>query len=310
MHFSELNITGQEQFGTTNMSYSQLSYITLPRRRDHHSQSDIRVKPGKSIADINSDDWKSLQHSVTGLFHDKKLKKGELDVLNEKVRNVLESDIGRFICEYYQDSILKKGMIILKERVKEKTGNVLIERLATVWKEFYTAILPTLLAIFYPIQEQGLSIRKTTLVGFRDIVLLKTSIDETLRVTAKEKIPSEIAQMLLVLAGIHDSNPPSQNYLKLEPLVARLVTPYIGFNGLYRGEKLAVRRQSSATDQPKNQISRKVSRSHTFNEESKNRRPSSRDGDSSDLANSLLDVDMFHYLKAGTGDDFSTLSCR
>ena len=291
------------------MSYSHLSYITLPRRKDHHSHSDVRMKAGKSIADINSEDWKSLQHSVTGLFHDKKLKNGELDTLNEKVRNVLESEIGRFICEYYQDSILKKGMIILKERVKEKTGAVLIEKLTTVWREFYTVILPTLLAIFYPIQEQGLSIRKTTLVGFRDIVLLKTSIDETLSVTPKERIPPEITQMLLVLAGVHDSNPPNQNYLKLEPLVARMVTPYIGFNGLYRGEKLAVRRQSSSTEQPKNQIARKVSRSHTFNEESKRRRSSSQNSDTSDLTNSLLDVDMLHYLKVGTGDNFPTMSC-
>ena len=291
------------------MSYSQLSYITLPRRKDHQSP-DVRVKPGKSIADINNEDWKSLQHSVTGLFHDKKLKNGELDILNEKVRNVLESEIGRFICEYYQDSILKKGMIILKERVKEKTGAVLIEKLATVWREFYKVILPTLLAIFYPIQEQGLSIRKTTLVGFRDIVLLKTSIDETLRVTPKERIPSEITQMLLVLAGVHDSNPPNQNYLKLEPLVARMVTSYIGFNGLYRGEKLAVRRQSSSIEQPKSQQTRRVSRSHTFNEESKQRRSSQRDSDTSDLTNSLLDVDMLHYLKVGTGDDFPTMSCR
>lgn len=291
------------------MSHSQLSYITLPRKKDHN-QNDTRVKPGKSIADINNEDWKILQHSVTGLFHDKKLKNGELDILNEKVRNVLESEIGRFICEYYQDSILKKGMIILKERVKEKTGAVLIEKLATVWREFYTVILPTLLAIFYPIQEQGLSIRKTTLVGFRDIVLLKTNIDETLRLTAKEKVPAEITQMLLILAGVHDSNPPNQNYLKLEPLVAKMVTPYIGFNGLYRGEKLAVRRQSSATDQPRNQLSRKISRSHTFNEESKTRRPSSRESDTSDLTNSLLDVDMLHYLKVGTGDDFPTMSCR
>ena len=291
------------------MSYNQLSYITLPRKKDH-TQSDVKVKPVKSIAAINNEDWKSLQHSVTGLFHDKKLKGRELDTLNEKVRNVLESDLGRFICEYYQDSILKKGMIILKERVKEKTGMVLIEKLATVWREFYTTILPTLLAIFYPIQEQGLSIRKTTLVGFRDIVLLKTSIDETLRAIPKEQIPSDITQMLLVLAGVHDSNPPNQNYLKLESLVARLISPYIGFNGLYRGEKLAVRRQSSGTDQPKNQGPRKISRSHTFNEESKTRRSSSRDSDTSDLTNSLLDVDMFHYLTVGTGDDFPAMSCR
>lgn len=287
------------------MAHNQLPYQTMVRRKEH-SHSESKVTPVKSIAAINNEDWKSLQQSVTSLFHKKRLQGRELDTLNEKVRTVLESEIGRFICEYYQDSILKKGMIILRENVKEKTGPILLEKLAVVWREFYTTILPTLLAIFYPIQEQGLSIRKTTLVGFRDIVVLKTNIDEALQSIPKQKVPSEITQMLLILAGVHDSSLPTQNYLKLESLVSRMVSPYIGFNGLYQGEKLAVRRQSSQTDQPKNPLVKKISRSHTFNEESKTKRSTS--SDRSELTNSLLDVDMLRYLKVGTGDDYTAMS--
>ncbi len=291
------------------MASNQLPYVTLPRRKDLHN-IESKVKPSKSIAAINNEDWKSLQHSVTSLFHKIRLQGRELDTLNEKVRVVLESEIGRFICEYYQDSILKKGMIILRENVKEKTGPVLLEKLAVVWREFYTTILPTLLAIFYPIQEQGLSIRKTTLIGFRDIVLLKTNIHEALQSIPKDKVPPEITQMLLILASVHDTNPPNQNYLKLEALVAKMVSPYIGFSGLYRGETLAVRRQSSTPDQPKLQIARKISRSHTFNVESKTQRQSSRESETSDLAASMLDVDMLQYLNVGVADEYTTMSCR
>ena len=289
-------------------------YVTLPRKplQQHQQPTDLnqRRQSVKSIAAINNEDWKKLQTSITYLFHKKKLYGLELDTLNEKVRNVLESDIGGFICEYYKDSILKKGMIVLREPVKETKGSVLVEKLADVWKQFYSTILPTLLAIFYPIQEQGQSIRGVTLVGFRDMVLLKTRIDEALK--PKQNVPPEIKQMLLILAGVHDSNPPNENYLKLESLVARVVTPYVGYNGLYKEDRLAVRRQSSiqAADVSKiSQLAKRIARSRTFNEEGRNsfrRRSNSRsNSDTSDLTNSLVDVDMLHYLRAGSNEDYS-----
>eukprot|EP00794_Sanderia_malayensis_P019915 gene19915-21862_t len=303
-------------------SSSPLAYATVPRKKDHYyhyqhhaevsgSSNNNKGKSSKSIAAINNEDWKSLQHSVTSLFQKIRLKGRELDTLNDKVRTVLDSEIGRFICEYYQDSILKKGMIILRENVKEKTGPVLLDKLALVWREFYTAILPTLLAIFYPIQEQGLSIRKTTLVGFRDMVLLKTSIEGALQSIPKAKVPSDITQMLLILASVHDASPPSENYLKLESLVARVVSPYIGFNGLYQGERLKVRRQSSLLDQTKLPLGRKISRSHTFNEDSKTKQRSvSNASETSDIPNLSLDVDMLRYLAVGASKDIGTMSCR
>ena len=131
-------------------------------------------------------------------------------------------------------------MIVLREAIKEKKGNELLERLADVWTSFYKNILPMLLAIFYPIQEQGTTIRSVTLVGFRDMVLLKTKIADALEISAGgagggiTKTSPEIKQMLLVLASVHDSNPPSENYLKLEQLVARVVTPYLGTGGLFK----------------------------------------------------------------------------
>ena len=64
----------------------------------------------KSIVAIRDDDWKSLVNSITYLFHKKQLQKLELDILNEKVRNVRASKKGAFIVECYKESILKKGI--------------------------------------------------------------------------------------------------------------------------------------------------------------------------------------------------------
>jgi len=81
-------------------------------------------------------------------------------------------------CEL-QDQILKKCMIILREDVREETGNVLLTKLADVWTQFFTSILPTLQAIFATV-ELKISIRTITLLSFRDIVLLKTAIEGVL----------------------------------------------------------------------------------------------------------------------------------
>ena len=97
------------------------------------------------------------------------------------------SEVGQFIGEFYQvsnflplfifslslvflqDQILKRGMIILRQEVIEEegimhertfeqhlifphTGVSLLKKLASIWTQFYTSILPTLQAIFAPVQ--------------------------------------------------------------------------------------------------------------------------------------------------------------
>ncbi len=41
--------------------------------------------------------------------------------------------------------------------------------------------------------------------------------------------------MMLVLQGVCECAPPSVNFLQLEHLVAMVVQPYLGFQGLYMG---------------------------------------------------------------------------
>lgn len=190
------------------------------------------VKAAKFIDAFRDDDWNSLIKSILILFNKKKLLRLELDILHEKVRNVCNSSkIGPCIVEYYQDSILKKGMIVLRETIKEKKGSELLERLADVWTQFYTNILPTLLAIFYPIHGQGINLRSITLVGFRDMVLLKTKINDALK--PGQSVANEIKQMFLVLASVHDSIPPNENYIQLEHLLTQVIRPYLGVTRVY-----------------------------------------------------------------------------
>lgn len=201
----------------------------------HRSGSDDSIDVKTKATVVRDDDWNSLVKSILYLFNKKKLFKVELDVLHEKVRNVMNSKIGSNIVEHYKDFMLKKGMIVLREAIKERRGNDLLEKLADVWTQFYTNILPTLLAIFYPIHGQGINLRSITLVGFRDMVLLKTKISDALKPNLS--VSNEIKQMFLVLASVHDSVPPNENYMQLENLLTVVIRPYLGVNRVYHVER-------------------------------------------------------------------------
>ncbi|EDO37096.1 predicted protein [Nematostella vectensis] len=176
------------------------------------------------------EDWQVVSGAVTALFQRKKLANGELLSLTEKVRAV-KTDVGNAkLCEHFKE-ILVKGMIILREDLKEKSGELLMDKLSSAWLYFFKYILPLLQAIFvnlYP--PDGNSVRDLSLLSFRDIVVLKTKLEEAFQMEVES--PPELIRMLLILQSVHDSPQPNKNYRKLETLVSYVVTPYLSSTGL------------------------------------------------------------------------------
>ena len=109
-----------------------------------------------------------------------------------------EIESGDPVFELCQESILKRGMIILREDIKEKHGKTLLNKLADVWVRFYGNLLPMLQIIFHMMTSRGLNIRLLTLQNFRDVVLLKTEAKEAISAYPHD-VPSPVRQMLLVL---------------------------------------------------------------------------------------------------------------
>ncbi|XP_042372628.1 proline-rich protein 5-like, partial [Plectropomus leopardus] len=72
---------------------------------------------------------------------------------------------------------------------------------------------------------QELTVRQMALLAFRDLVLLKLHLQETLPTAAS--VPPPVTQMLLVLQGVHESGAPSLEYFQLERLVEMVVSPYL-----------------------------------------------------------------------------------
>lgn len=117
----------------------------------------------------------------------------------------------------------------MEEKIKLCEGANRIEVLAEVWDHFFTETLPTLQAIFYPVQGQELTIRQISLLGFRDLVLLKVKLDDLL-LLAQPQPPSSIIQMLLILQSVHEPTGPTEGYLQLEELVKQVVSPFLGIS--------------------------------------------------------------------------------
>ncbi|XP_045197883.2 proline-rich protein 5-like [Mercenaria mercenaria] len=173
--------------------------------------------------------------AVVHLFQKKKLHENELTTLQEAVRNLMTTEAAPLIYDYYKDKLIKKGMVILREKIKHETGQTLLTKLGEQWNYFYGEILPVLQALLYPVKTKTLTIRQMTLLEFRNIVLLKLPVKEALQqLSQSEPTSPAIQQMLLVLHSVHEY-PCTHQSIELEKLVARVTSPHLGIMGLYSG---------------------------------------------------------------------------
>lgn len=196
----------------------------------------FRLSPNRA-ADfpLKSADFESVSAAIVHLFQKKKLQENELTTLQEAVRNLVTTEAGPLIYDYYKDKLMRKGMVILREKIKHETGKSLLIKLGEQWDYFYREILPILQALLYPVKTKNLTIRQVTLLGFRNTVLLKLPVKEALQeLSSSESVPPAIQQMLLVLHGVHEF-PCTENSIQLEKLVAKVTSPHLGIMGLYSG---------------------------------------------------------------------------
>lgn len=173
----------------------------------------------------NTSVWNSVQSAVIKVFQGGELQPNELYSLNESIRWLLKTEMGSFITDYFQNQLLTRGLSEVLDQILLCNGEEQLSVLAAVWERFFTETLPTLQAIFYPVQGQELSVRQMALLAFRDLVLLKLHLEDILETA--ESVPPSITQMLLVLQGVHESGAVTQEYFQLERLVELVVSPYL-----------------------------------------------------------------------------------
>ncbi|XP_060745399.1 proline-rich protein 5-like isoform X2 [Tachysurus vachellii] len=176
--------------------------------------------------------WNSIHNAVIGMFQKKDLGDNELYSLNEGVRQLLKTELGSFFSEYLQNQLLTKGMVILRDKIYFYEGQKLLDALAETWDFFFCNVLSMLQAIFYPVQGKEPTVRQLALLHFRNIITLSIKLEDALS-RPNACVPPSIIQMLLILQGVHESRGVSDDYLKLESLIQKVVSPYLGTHGLY-----------------------------------------------------------------------------
>ncbi|PKK30242.1 proline rich 5 (renal) [Columba livia] len=179
--------------------------------------------------------WNSIHNGVIAVFQRKGLPDHELYNLNEGVRQLLKTELGSFFTEYLQNQLLTKGMVILRDKIRFYEGQKLLDTLAETWDFFFSDVLPMLQAIFYPVQGKEPSVRQLALLHFRNIITLNIKLEDALS-RSRARVPPSIIQMLLILQGVHESKGATEDYLKLESLIQKVVSPYLGTYGLYSSD--------------------------------------------------------------------------
>ncbi|KAF7670033.1 hypothetical protein LDENG_00074200 [Lucifuga dentata] len=176
--------------------------------------------------------WNSIHNAVIAVFQRKDMGENELYTLNEGVRQLLKTELGSFFTEYLQNQLLTKGMVILRDKIRFYEGQKLLDSLANTWDFFFCDVLSMLQAIFYPVQGKEPSVRQLALLHFRNIITLNLKLDEALS-RPRARVPPSIIQMLLILQGVHESKGVTDDYLRLEALIQKVVSPYLGTHGLF-----------------------------------------------------------------------------
>ncbi|NWV17542.1 PRR5L protein, partial [Origma solitaria] len=213
------------------LQFHKMGSFRRPRPRFMSSPvlSDLpRFQAARQAMQLSSNSaWNSVQTAVINVFKGGGLQNNELYTLNENIRRLLKSELGSFITDYFQNQLLVKGLLFIEEKLKLCEGEDRIDVLSEIWDHYFTETLPTLQAIFYPVQGQELTIRQIALLAFRDLVLLKVKLEEILPLV-QTKLPASIVQMLLILQSVHEPTGPTEGYLQLEELVKQVVSPFLG----------------------------------------------------------------------------------
>lgn len=182
-------------------------------------------------------DWLRLQQTIRELFKDKyvPLKDGEMALLHEKIRTLSNSKAGPFLFDSFKREV-EVCFAGLLQKLQAEPREKLLDVLSSEWENLFRHVLPTLDMILYVVKGKGsTTVRQAFLVAFRDVVVTKLDLEDLLSAESRDLVPELIKHMLFILYNVNDSYPPSKTKLKLEGLLARIVVPFLGFQGLYEG---------------------------------------------------------------------------
>ncbi|XP_054932119.1 proline-rich protein 5-like isoform X3 [Dermacentor andersoni] len=161
---------------------------------------------------------------------------GALPKNRDWLRILGSSKAGPFLFDSFKREI-ELCFTTLLQKLQAGPREKLLQVLSSEWENLFRHVLPTLDMILYVVKGKGsTTVRQAFLVVFRDAVVTKLDLEELINEDTRHFVPDGMRHMLLILYNVSDSYPPTKTKLKLEGLLARLVVPFLGFQGLYEGK--------------------------------------------------------------------------
>eukprot|EP00124_Ichthyophonus_hoferi_P000994 Ihof_evm6s44 gene=Ihof_evmTU6s44 len=186
-------------FRSKSFKKAHRTSLTFKARPSTSSFSSItRCKADGDLPKLaRNEGWLVIQQLILGFFQ----KPQQAQHLWLEPHNAIISKLQlvydeRAIIDMY-GLVICKGMIILREKIRNLNATDCICELAKIWTTFYTDTLTVLLSLFC-VPNGGLfqSIRKNTIVAFRDHVVLSSVVTQQLEnVLSQDKFSTDITNM-------------------------------------------------------------------------------------------------------------------
>ncbi|XP_065182779.1 uncharacterized protein LOC135813654 [Sycon ciliatum] len=187
----------------------------------------LNISQGETITS-NDDLWQSLQSAMLEIFKarvDSPLPDVNVAHLNETCRRLMRADSRNTIFSRFEDTLLIKCFIIVRDSILSSPINTFLDCLAIWWTRFYHRILPLVCIIFTPVPTFGLTVRQMCLKVFRDVILSKIQHRLKDSLGHEDGIPIEVVQMLLTLQSVPETV--TESYRQTEELSGLLIRPYL-----------------------------------------------------------------------------------
>ena len=170
--------------------------------------------------------WLAITGYIQPLFREPFMYSSSLDLMDIQKRiKMFQSNIeSPTKLQYVFQEEIKRFFIALRDSMKNMAGTELLNKISAVWKPVYSVSIPCVTALFVHF-ESKMPVHKIILSVFRDVILFKVRIRESLADARKEirdsefpdrgMIPREITHMLLILQMEIDFYPELQEMLIL-----------------------------------------------------------------------------------------------
>ena len=179
------------------------------KRSKKNSGGSTPLDPNDYLTLRKSPHWLVITGYIQPLFREPFMSSRGLDMMEiQKKIQLFQSDVDPAQLQHVFQEEIKRYFVALRDTLKKMSGTELLNKISSIWRSIYSVSIPCVTALFVYFESRT-PVHKIILAVFRDVILLKVKVQESLADARKEirdseypdrgMIPREISQMLLIL---------------------------------------------------------------------------------------------------------------